>query len=883
MRPEVTTARPAEFDLRESHNRPPRFGILSAVYNVARYLPDLIASIERQSFDLGDVEVIMVDDGSTDESLDVLREWEQRRPGLVTVLSKPNGGQGSARNLGLEHATAEWVTFVDPDDWVDDDYFTTVDAFIQKNDAVMLIGTYRIFVDEPELTLRDRHPLRDLFRGGNQLIDLDRFPDFFHGSAPSAFLRRSVIEEQQLRFDDRVQPNFEDGHFCARYLLGLEGPPLLGLLASAQYFYRKRSDLSSTLQNSLMDPRRFIDVPRYGYLGVLRQAMQGGRAVPQWLKNMLLYEISFYFSSDEPATAAASAGTGDVGREFVEILGEIVGLIGEEAIAAFSMRKLKQQWIDVLTNGLGKGDWHTPYIVARGYDRYHEQVRLGFQFRGSEPQVQFLRRGQEVEPAHQKIRTIEYFGQQLLFEKLAWIPASGTLRVTINGQNAPLRKGYLAIETTGSIRPSRLQEWFGVKPLPVTARLRRRLVRSAQQRVARARRRYSIPALSSRWTLRISGWLSTQRLFRNAWVLMDRIHDANDSAEVLFLTLRRDHRNINAWFVLKKGTPDWDRLKPLAGRRLLPHGSLRWKLAILNCRHLISSHVDQPILRPPEITRLAEPTYQFTFLQHGVIKDDLSRWLNDKALNLFITSTEAEYESIAGDNTPYVYTSKEVKLTGLPRFDALTAAHRRRGEREPDLLLIAPTWRQWLNQLAPDGSEADERSHAFEASEYFQNWRDVLTSDRLQSAAASAGLSVAFLPHPNIRPAVRLFNLDSRIPVIEYSDPDLHDYFARAAVLITDYSSMAFNAAYLEHPVVYFQFDSERVKAGGHLGRQGYFEYERDGFGPVAESPEEVFAAVESITTGSLHSKYRDRITNTFPFRDGKCSERVIEAIRQLG
>lgn len=883
MRPHVTTLEPIESTLGKPDGQQPRFAILSAVYNVARYLPDLIDSIERQSFDLGQVEVIMVDDGSTDESLDVLREWERRRPELVTVLTKPNGGQGSARNLGLDHATAEWATFIDPDDWVDDDYLTTVDDFIQHNEAVMLVGTYRIFVDEPELTLRDRHPLRELFRGGNKLIDLARFPDFFHGSAPSAFLRRSVIEEQQLRFDDRVQPNFEDGHFCARYLLGLEGPPMLGLLESAQYFYRKRSDQSSTLQNSLMDPRRFIDVPRYGYLGVLRHAMDGGREVPQWLKNMLLYEISFYFSSDEPATAAASAATGEIGREFVEILGEIVEVIGEDAIRAFSMRTLKQQWIDVLTHGLSKGDWHTPHIVTRGYDRYQEQVRLGFQFRGTEPEVHFLQRGREVEPVHQKVRTIEYFGQPLLFEKLVWIPVSGTLRATLDGQDLALRKGYLDTKTTGSIRPSKLREWFGVEPLSVSARLRRRLVNSARQRAGQTRQRYNMSALSDRWTVRVSRWTTTQRRFSDAWVFMDRIHDANDSGEVLFHSARRDHPQINAWFVLKKGTSDWDRLQPLAGNRLLAHGSFRWKLAMLNCRHLISSHVDQPILRPPAIARLAKPTFQFTFLQHGVIKDDLSRWLNDKALDLFITSTEAEYESIAGDNTPYVYTSKEVKLTGLPRFDALTAADRGRGEREPDLLLIAPTWRQWLNQLAPDGSGADDRTHAFAASEYFQNWRDVLTSNRLQSAAAAAGLSVAFLPHPNIRPAIPLFDLDSSIPVIEYSDPDLHDYFARAAVLVTDYSSMAFNSAYLEHPVVYFQFDSERIKAGGHLGRQGYFDYERDGFGPVAESPEDVFAAIESITSGSLDRKYSDRITSTFPFRDGKCSDRVIAEIQQLG
>jgi hypothetical protein len=364
---------------------------------------------------------------------------------------------------------------------------------------------------------------------------------------------------------------------------------------------------------------------------------------------------------------------------------------------------------------------------------------------------------------------------------------------------------------------------------------------------------------------------------------MDRIYDANDSAEVLFHTARRDYPQINAWFVLKRGTPDWDRLKPLAGQRLLAHGSFRWKLAMLSCRHLISSHVDQPIRRPPEIAELAPLTFQFTFLQHGVIKDDLSRWLNGKALDLFITSTDAEYDSIVGDHTPYVFTSKEVKMTGLPRFDALTAAAHRQGGREPDLLLVAPTWRQWLNQLAPDGSGIDERIHAFAGSEFFQNWRAVLTSERVRNAAASSGLSIAFLPHPNIRPAASVFDLDRDVQVFEYADPDLHSYFARTAVMITDYSSMAFNAAYLERPVIYFQFDSEQVKAGGHLGREGYFDYERDGFGPVVETPEEVAAAVESITAGSLDCRYRDRIANTFPFRDGRCSHRVIEEIRRLG
>ena len=82
----------------------PRFSIITAVYNVSTYLPAFIASVDAQAFPAGQLEVVAVDDGSTDESLALLRDWERRRPGVVRVLTKENGGQSTARNLGLEVA-----------------------------------------------------------------------------------------------------------------------------------------------------------------------------------------------------------------------------------------------------------------------------------------------------------------------------------------------------------------------------------------------------------------------------------------------------------------------------------------------------------------------------------------------------------------------------------------------------------------------------------------------------------------------------------------------------------------------------------------------------------------------------------------------------------
>ena len=94
----------------------PRFTIVSAVYNVAPYLPDFIDSLETQSRGLEGVEILMVDDGSTDDSPQILAAWAERRPGTVRVVTQPNAGQGAARNTGIREARGEWITFPDPDD-----------------------------------------------------------------------------------------------------------------------------------------------------------------------------------------------------------------------------------------------------------------------------------------------------------------------------------------------------------------------------------------------------------------------------------------------------------------------------------------------------------------------------------------------------------------------------------------------------------------------------------------------------------------------------------------------------------------------------------------------------------------------------------------------
>ena len=91
-----------------------------------------------------------------------------------------------------------------------------------------------------------------------------------------------------------------------------------------------------------------------------------------------------------------------------------------------------------------------------------------------------------------------------------------------------------------------------------------------------------------------------RKKYAHSWVLMDRIHNAGDSGEILFKHLRAHHPEINAWFVLAKESSDYDRLRKEGyGDRLVPHGSRQWRLLMANCEHLLASHADEPVVKPP--------------------------------------------------------------------------------------------------------------------------------------------------------------------------------------------------------------------------------------------------------------------------------------------
>lgn len=360
--------------------------------------------------------------------------------------------------------------------------------------------------------------------------------------------------------------------------------------------------------------------------------------------------------------------------------------------------------------------------------------------------------------------------------------------------------------------------------------------------------------------------------FAEAWLFVDRIATADDNAEHLYRHVRDNHPGINAFFVLERTSPDWQRLAD-EGYRLIDFHSPTLMAALINARHFISSQADDH-MTGPQNTFGRMITYKFTCLQHGVTANDSSEYLNDKRIDCLITSTRPEYEQISAAESPYEFSPDQVFLTGMPRYDSLLKNARGQGRR----IVIMPTWRRFQTS---GGETVRDR---FVRSAYLRKWSGILNSPRLATMAELAGYDIDFIPHTGIEQFLDLFQIPAAIKVRRIGGGgSIQNLFHNAAMLVTDFSSVAFDIAYLGRPVIYYQFDTDEFYGGEHTIGRGYFDFSQDGFGPVLNTEPAVLDVIASILAGvTPDPKYRQRAQEIFPYRDGGCCERVFNTILHL-
>ena len=351
---------------------------------------------------------------------------------------------------------------------------------------------------------------------------------------------------------------------------------------------------------------------------------------------------------------------------------------------------------------------------------------------------------------------------------------------------------------------------------------------------------------------------------KKIWLVMDRQDRGDDNAEHLFSYMVDINDTKNNYFVISKDTQDYSRLSSI-WKNILAFYSIKHRILYLFADKVISSQADEIVVNPFWDKNVKWYSGLLTgdkiFLQHGVAKDDMSNWLRkyDKNVKLLVTTADIEAKSF--DEYEYHYNEGVVQVLGLPRYDHLS------NEYSNKQILIMPSWRRSL---------INANDIQIQKSEYFLRFNSLINNKRLINLAKSLGYKIIFKPHPNTFEFIELF--DTNDYVIIDNKCKYQELFNNSSLLITDYSSLAFDFAYIKKPLIYYQYGDDY-----HFDNN-FFIYETMGFGEVIADEDMLIDKIEEYLNNDCKIKdvYLERSNSFYKFNDKNNCKRVYEAIKKI-
>ncbi|GBD61360.1 putative glycerophosphotransferase [Tetragenococcus halophilus subsp. halophilus] len=349
---------------------------------------------------------------------------------------------------------------------------------------------------------------------------------------------------------------------------------------------------------------------------------------------------------------------------------------------------------------------------------------------------------------------------------------------------------------------------------------------------------------------------------RNIWIVGERSYKAQDNGYRFFKYLRKNHPEIEAYYVISKDSPERKNVEPYGN--VIDFYSKEHFQLMMQASYICGTHHPSHIYPTRNKQYVKNIKAKKVFLQHGVfgtknISPFYGKWLPDFETDMFVTSSEKEKNIAVRD---LGYEQDEVAVTGLSRFESLF---------KDDIplkrqVLIIPTWRDWITN-----------NQIFEESDYFKRYEELLFDPRLKEISEKYNIELIFCLHPNMQDYVDYF-ADAPVTIIKQGERDVQVLIKESMVMVTDYSSVAFDFSFLHKPVIYYQFDRKKFlgKHPSHLDNElpGDIAFEKD----------EVIDSLFKVGKNNfeMENEYVEKANNFIQYRDTKSNEPIFEAIQNI-
>lgn len=858
--------------------------VIIPVYNVEKYLGKCLDSLLEQTYNQDRIEIILINDGSKDNSLEVCKEYSEKYKN-IKLIDKKNEGVSVARNTGIKAATGKYIMILDSDDFLSKNSIENLYNFFEKHYDEIDLLTYPIhFFYVNERT--ELHPRYKAYDKGSGIYDINEY----------IYLNQSTVnimfKNEQDVFYDATMKLSEDQKFDTQQIMK-KGK--IGYCEDAIYFYRRHGggvsqNINSMIYcfESIMDYNEWL-IKTYTKKGVL----------PKYIQSLIINTINWRLTSNQLIPYQFEGEEYEKAYErIVNLINHvdndvIIGLSNMSLVVKGYLLKVKKAKFELkvednkmmlMVDDLALEEREKFTFELTTYDFADNILRIdGFFnthiFEMFEPTVKLIltNKDKSIETKECELKYSRWsekttkFKAGNLYRTEAEIDTNKTkeIKIIVEIENNEYPVEIKSKPTTTYITESKnrfavinKKEKIQIKNKNIVNNIKYSLKR--RTRYLRSRKNeFLLRNVSMTYFGSKEVWLYMDRkgILDNAYLQFK--HDFNKKDGIKrYYVYDEDINNIKDNFTEEE-------LKYLVKFKTVKHRKL-----FVNCHLLITSFCDEVTYSPfgkNTFRYLDIIKHKLVYLQHGVLHANLQLMYGKEftRINKFIISSDFEFENLT---TNYLYSPKDLIKSGMPRLD-----EEEKKVKVENKIILAPTWRNYLIGPIANG-ERGLFKEKFLESTYFKKLNEIIGNKKLIEVLEKNKITLDLKLHPIFKGYKELFTTTSKYINVDCESANLAEY----KMFITDFSSFQFDFIKYDRPILYFMPDQLEFKSGLHSYSDLDLKYE-NAFGDLYLESEEIIERIIKEINGKFKNskKYSDRMKNFF-YKIDSCQEKLYEELKKI-
>ena len=382
------------------------------------------------------------------------------------------------------------------------------------------------------------------------------------------------------------------------------------------------------------------------------------------------------------------------------------------------------------------------------------------------------------------------------------------------------------------------------------------------------------------WKIKMVGnrllyWVTKPFYKKKIWLTMDKIFKAGDNGEYFYRYVKAHNPgDVKIYYVVAQDSPDYKRLKGEYDT-IVKFNSLKHKMLALHTDLMLATHVDTMNCNGyyHATQKYFKDLYnaRVVCLAHGLTIQRIAQYQNRVFDNtvLYFFASKYEVKNVSHEIYDY-YDKRALCLTGHARYDGLVS-------NDQKIILITPTWRRSVTTGKAKKGSTYSHSSSFAHSDYFKIYNGLINDKELIATAKEQGYRIVYLLHPAMSNQLEDFEKSDGVDIVAAtSDISYEKILTESSLMVTDYSGVQFDFAYMKKPLVYYHPDvlPPQYEAGG-------LEYETMGFGPICRNHEQIVSTLCSYMKKQcvMEDMYKQRVDDFFEYSDHNNCERIFKEV----